>query len=163
QFMAAMIWSTESCVERATSVSSMRSTNSPPWWRAYAHEYSAVRAVPRWRKPVGDGAMRVRMGVVTVFVLETRRHPAGCRGRCVESGVSPKAASVAGVLQRQARAGRIVLLGLLRAALLAHRREVLEADVAGDVAAVEAGRLEVADLLVELADHALHRVHVLVD
>src|SRR5262245_11395377 len=38
----------------------MRSTNWPPKWRAYAHEYSAVRAVPRCRKPVGDGAMRVR-------------------------------------------------------------------------------------------------------
>jgi hypothetical protein len=33
---------------------------SPPWWRANAHEKSAVRAVPRWRNPVGDGAMRVR-------------------------------------------------------------------------------------------------------
>src|SRR6185295_9745900 len=38
----------------------MRRMNSPPWWRANAHEYSAVRAVPRCRKPVGDGAMRVR-------------------------------------------------------------------------------------------------------
>ena len=30
------------------------------WWRANAHENSAVRAVPRCRKPVGDGAIRVR-------------------------------------------------------------------------------------------------------
>src|SRR6185436_4953617 len=45
----------------------MRSTNSPPWWRANAHEYSAVRAVPRCRKPVGDGAMRVR----TLRVIES--------------------------------------------------------------------------------------------
>ena len=58
---ATEICSTESCVERATSVSSMRSTNSPPKWRANAHEYSAVRAVPRCRKPVGDGAIRVRI------------------------------------------------------------------------------------------------------
>src|SRR3982751_2198461 len=44
----------------------MRKTNSPPKWRAKAHEYSAVRAVPRCRKPVGDGAMRVRIGRVMV-------------------------------------------------------------------------------------------------
>src|SRR3954447_1955042 len=38
----------------------MRRTKSPSWWRANAQENSAVRAVPRWRNPVGDGAMRVR-------------------------------------------------------------------------------------------------------
>src|ERR1700761_340765 len=123
-----MIWSTESCVERATSVSSMRSTNSPPRWRAKAHEYSAVRAVPRWRKPVGDGAMRVRMGVVTMF-----RKREGARRRRLGTSAAI-VASVAGVLQREARTRGIVLLGLLRAALRLHGVEVLDADVAGDVA-----------------------------
>src|SRR3546814_3856600 len=46
-------------VERARSVSSMRSRNLPPWWRANSQLNSAVRAPPIWRKPVGDGAKRV--------------------------------------------------------------------------------------------------------
>ena len=40
---------TDSCVERSRSVSSMRSTNLPPWRRAYAQEKSAVRAPPMCR------------------------------------------------------------------------------------------------------------------
>src|SRR5215207_1204678 len=67
-----MIWSTASCVERATSVSSMRRMNAPPKWRANAHEYNAVRAVPRCRKPVGDGAMRVRTERGGAFIERTR-------------------------------------------------------------------------------------------
>ena len=43
---------------RASSVSSIRSTNVPPLWRASAQLNSAVRAPPTWKKPVGDGAMR---------------------------------------------------------------------------------------------------------
>ena len=43
---------------RASSVSSMRSTNVPPVWRASAQLNSAVRAPPTWKKPVGDGANR---------------------------------------------------------------------------------------------------------
>ena len=59
---AVRIACTASGVERSTSVSSMRSTKVPWWWRAKAHENSAVRAPPRCRKPVGEGAKRVRMG-----------------------------------------------------------------------------------------------------
>ena len=43
---------------RASSVSSMRSTNVPPTRLASAQLYSAVRAPPTWKKPVGDGAKR---------------------------------------------------------------------------------------------------------
>ena len=46
-------------VERARSVSSMRSRNLPPWWRANSQLNKAVRAPPIWRKPVGEGAKRV--------------------------------------------------------------------------------------------------------
>src|SRR5438128_637814 len=58
-FMPSRIACTDCSVERSRSVSSMRSTNLPPWRRAYAHEKSAVRAPPMCRKPVGLGAKRV--------------------------------------------------------------------------------------------------------
>jgi hypothetical protein len=38
----------------------MRKTNSPPRRRASSQQYSAVRAPPICRKPVGLGAKRVR-------------------------------------------------------------------------------------------------------
>jgi hypothetical protein len=40
---------TISAEERSTSVSSMRSTNTPPCRRAYSQLKSAVRAPPTWR------------------------------------------------------------------------------------------------------------------
>jgi hypothetical protein len=46
-------------VERARSVSSMRSSILPPVARANSQLKSAVRAPPMCRKPVGDGAKRV--------------------------------------------------------------------------------------------------------
>jgi hypothetical protein len=46
-------------VERSRSVSSTRTRNFPPVWRAYNQLNSAVRAPPMCRKPVGDGAKRV--------------------------------------------------------------------------------------------------------
>ena len=49
---------------RAVSVSSMRRTNVPPCWRANSQLNRAVRAVPTWKYPVGEGAMRTR-GPVT--------------------------------------------------------------------------------------------------
>ena len=58
--MPSRIACTASGVERSTSVSSIRRMKMPPWWRANAQENSAVRAPPMWRKPVGDGAKRVR-------------------------------------------------------------------------------------------------------
>ncbi len=58
-----MIAATASGVERARSVSSIRSRKTPPfpwicWWRAYSQLNSAVRAPPICRKPVGEGAKR---------------------------------------------------------------------------------------------------------
>src|ERR1017187_8624132 len=47
---------------RPWSVSSMRSTKLPPVERAASQAKRAVRTLPRWRKPVGEGANRVRMG-----------------------------------------------------------------------------------------------------
>src|SRR6266850_2092052 len=49
-----------SSVERALSVSSMRSRKVPPLFRAYSQLKSAVRAPPTWRYPVGEGAKRTR-------------------------------------------------------------------------------------------------------
>ena len=58
-------------VERSTSVSSMRRMNLPPVARANAQGYKAERMLPRWMKPVGDGAKRVRVVMGWIF--------AGCR------------------------------------------------------------------------------------
>src|SRR5947209_5792854 len=46
---------------RSRSVSSMRSTRVAPAWRAVSQLYSAVRAPPMCRAPVGEGAKRTRM------------------------------------------------------------------------------------------------------
>jgi hypothetical protein len=48
-------------VDRTLSVSSIRSRNLPPWWRAKSQLNSAVRAPPMCRNPVGEGANRVTM------------------------------------------------------------------------------------------------------
>src|SRR5664279_2267375 len=56
--MAEKIPSTHSWRLRSASVSSMRSTNVPPDWRATNQLNSAVRALPTWKYPVGDGAKR---------------------------------------------------------------------------------------------------------
>ena len=53
-------------VLRATSVSSSRSTNVPPVWRANRKLNSAVRAVPMCSGPVGLGAIRTRMSAAIV-------------------------------------------------------------------------------------------------
>src|ERR1039458_6451662 len=47
---------------RPWSVSSMRSTKLPPVERAASQAKRAVRTLPRWRNPGGEGANRVRMG-----------------------------------------------------------------------------------------------------
>src|SRR3984885_9586568 len=62
--MPSRIASTDCEVERSTSVSSIRSTKVPFILRANAHGYSAERMLPRWIKPVGLGAKRVRTEVV---------------------------------------------------------------------------------------------------
>src|SRR3954467_5249349 len=64
--MPSMMTSTASCGERSVSVSSMRRMKVPPCERANAHGYSAERMLPRWMKPVGDGANRVRTFTVRI-------------------------------------------------------------------------------------------------
>jgi len=49
---------TEASVLRSTSVSSRRRTIVPPFRRAYSQLKMKVRALPTWRKPVGEGAKR---------------------------------------------------------------------------------------------------------
>src|SRR5262245_37608291 len=49
-----------SSLERSTSVSSIRSTNTPLCFRANNQSNRAVRAPPTCRYPVGDGAKRTR-------------------------------------------------------------------------------------------------------
>src|SRR3954453_22566177 len=61
QSSASRICSTFSGVERSRSVSSMRSTISPPCPRASSQLKRAVRAPPMCRAPVGDGAKRTRI------------------------------------------------------------------------------------------------------
>ena len=56
-------------VERALSVSSIRSRNLPPWWRANSQLNSAVRAPPMCRKPVGEGAKRVTTDCLVAILL----------------------------------------------------------------------------------------------
>mmetsp|Transcript_22178 Transcript_22178/g.66592 ORF Transcript_22178/g.66592 Transcript_22178/m.66592 type:complete len:139 (-) Transcript_22178:31-447(-) len=58
-----------SCVDRARSVSSIRSTNLPCCaWRAINQLYSAVLAPPTCSDPVGDGAKRIR-GFPALFAI----------------------------------------------------------------------------------------------
>ena len=83
--MPSMITSTAACDERSRSVSSMRRMKVPPVARAKAHGYSAERMLPRWMKPVGDGAKRVRtVGRSCQFkVLRGRdQGRSGYRARC---------------------------------------------------------------------------------
>src|SRR5260370_14200929 len=50
---------------RASSVSSIRRTKTPWCWRANSQLYSALRALPTWNIPVGEGAKRTRTAGVT--------------------------------------------------------------------------------------------------
>src|SRR5688500_11397133 len=52
----------DSSESRAASVSSMRKTRVPWWWRAKAQLNRAVRTRPTWGLPVGDGQKRTRTG-----------------------------------------------------------------------------------------------------
>src|SRR6516165_6102216 len=64
-----MIAATASGVDRERSVSSMRSKNLPPWWRAKSQLNSAVRALPICRNPVGEGAKRTT-GVIAMALTQ---------------------------------------------------------------------------------------------
>src|SRR5881296_1521319 len=59
-----------SSVDRELSVSSIRRTKAPRWWRAKSQLKSAVRAPPTCRWPVGLGAKRTRTGAATSVLLE---------------------------------------------------------------------------------------------
>src|SRR5215208_2709929 len=87
QRSASKICSTFSGVERSRSVSSMRSTSSPPWRRARSQLYSAVRAPPMCSTPVGDGAKRT---LTTAMLIGAHVSTAGglvqAHGRGVERG-----------------------------------------------------------------------------
>ena len=71
--MPSRIASIAAWVERALSVSSIRSRNLPPWWRAKSQLNSAVRAPPICRKPVGEGAKRVTTGFDCELSLALKR------------------------------------------------------------------------------------------
>src|SRR5689334_16711419 len=58
--MPSRIARTTSSEDRCASVSSMRSTNTPPRRFANSQLKIAVRAPPTWRNPVGLGANRTR-------------------------------------------------------------------------------------------------------
>src|ERR1019366_3818765 len=51
-------------------------TNAPPWRRAKSQLNRAVRALPTWKKPVGEGAIRTR-GASTRSVLFDRDRARG--------------------------------------------------------------------------------------
>ena len=88
---------TASGVERSMSVSSMRRMNTPPCLRAKAHGYNADRILPRWRKPVGLGAKRVRISDIRYQGSNFQRKSsvvgvAGLTGSCaivIGPGVCP--------------------------------------------------------------------------
>src|SRR5512133_882252 len=110
QAMLSRITSTAACDERSRSVSSMRRMKVPFCERAKAHGYSAERMLPRWMKPVGEGAKRVR----TVM-----------------------GSGVLGVGQREAR-GVFFQRVFLAHARGVDARDVVDVDVARHVHAVEA-------------------------
>src|SRR5690606_28636792 len=64
------IWSAYSCFERAASVSSKRRVKRPLCFSANSQLNSAVRALPMWMWPVGDGAKRTVMVISGTSVAE---------------------------------------------------------------------------------------------
>src|SRR3974390_1015026 len=64
QLRAERMPSVHSARLRSVSVSSMRRTKVPPCWRAYSQLNRAVRALPTWKYPVGEGAKRTRGAVM---------------------------------------------------------------------------------------------------
>ena len=50
-------------------MSSIRKIKSPPVALAKAHGYKAERILPKWIKPVGEGAKRVRIRLVVIGVF----------------------------------------------------------------------------------------------
>src|SRR3954449_6070850 len=98
QASASRICWTFSGVERSRSVSSMRSMNTPPSWRAASQLNSAVRALPMCRAPVGQGAKRARIGLDASFarrmLIGAHVSPAGGPAKAVERGVELGAGAI---------------------------------------------------------------------
>src|SRR3546814_668991 len=65
--------STYSSRDRSASVSSRRSRKRPPFFRAHIQLSSAVRFLPTFRLPVGEGAKRVV--TVKLFLPIVSRNP----------------------------------------------------------------------------------------
>src|SRR5436309_12530142 len=86
QFSASRICSTFSGVERSRSVSSMRSTSSPPACLASSQLKSAVRAPPMCSAPVGDGAKRT-LRMRSRMLIGAHVSPAGGLPKAVDRGV----------------------------------------------------------------------------
>src|SRR5207302_10981798 len=63
----------DSSVTRLRSVSSTRSTMTPPLWRAESQLNSAVRALPTWMEPLGAGAKRTRVVTSADYLGATPR------------------------------------------------------------------------------------------
>ena len=76
-------------------MSSIRSTNAPSIDCANAQLYSAVRAPPTWKKPVGDGAKRNLIGR---SVIAGRGYPgassSGRGGQAVGGGQALSGAAI---------------------------------------------------------------------
>src|SRR5690554_6832911 len=105
---------------RSTSVSSMRITKSPPWWRAKSQLKTAMRTFPRWSDPVGLGAKRVRMRVIgglssKDLVLENR-----WAGPCARSAAQVRADAERERLVQARHPGNLLGRSI---ANLAHRTE----------------------------------------
>jgi hypothetical protein len=52
--------------------------------RAKAQGYKAERMLPKWIKPVGDGANRVRVFFIEI-VIKLRCHTIQCSGQTIET------------------------------------------------------------------------------
>src|SRR6218665_4155926 len=98
---------------------------------------------PRWMRPVGDGANRVR----------TRAVP-----EAVVSVISDEVSGFLRVWQRQAR---VVLIALwLVPTSFIQACDALGRDVAGDIHAVKAGRVEPGHGAVERTHPPFHSIHI---
>src|SRR4051794_23192318 len=75
----------------------MRRIIVPPTCRAASQLYSAVRAPPMWRAPVGDGAKRTRMTRILgwlAVLIGAHVSPAGGPAKAVERGVEKGARAI---------------------------------------------------------------------
>src|SRR3954452_9042083 len=75
----------------------MRRIIVPPACRAASQLYSAVRAPPMWRAPVGDGAKRTRMTRILgwlAVLIGAHVSPAGGPAKAVERGVERGARAI---------------------------------------------------------------------